>query len=132
VRPDRLLGGDAARGAPAAAWLATLVGDPRGRAPTIGQLRAFHHLANPRLSSYRMYSAWGATRSMWTRESTWIWWRVKHWFFRAPTKSTRTPPQGGIAVAFVGPDGSGKSTLTTEVARWLSRETPSSPPRRQR
>ena len=123
VRPDRLL--EVATplvGAPAAALLATMVGDPRGRAPTIGQLRAFRRLANPRLSSYRMYSAWGATRRMWTREWTWIWWRVKNWLFRAPTKSTRTPPQGGIAVAFVGPDGSGKSTLTTEVARWLSRE----------
>jgi thymidylate kinase len=109
-------------GAPAAALLAQIVADPRALGPTIGQLRDFRRLADPRLSSYRMYTAWGATRRMWTREWTWIWWRVKNWFFRAPTKSTRTPPQGGLAVAFVGPDGSGKSTLTTEVAKWLSRE----------
>ncbi|HET7380061.1 MAG TPA: hypothetical protein VFJ24_08485 [Gaiellales bacterium] len=123
VRPDRLV--EVATplvGASAAGLLTQMVADPRGRGPTIGQLRTFRRLASPRLSSYRMYSAWGATRRMWTREWTWIWWRVKNSFFRAPTKSTRTPPQGGLAVAFVGPDGSGKSTLTTEVAKWLSRE----------
>jgi energy-coupling factor transporter ATP-binding protein EcfA2 len=69
-----------------------------------------------------MFGAAAATRGMWLRETTWIWWRVKNWFFRSPTKSTRTPPQGGLLVGFVGPDGSGKSTLTTEVAKWLSRE----------
>ena len=109
-------------GTPAAGLLAQMVADPRGHGPAIGQLRAFRRIADPRLTSYRMYTAWGATRRMWTREWTWIWWRVKNWFFRAPTKSTRTPPHGGLAVAFVGPDGSGKSTLTTEVARWLARE----------
>ena len=123
VRADRLVA--VARplvGERAAALLTRMIADPQGRGPTIGQLREFRRLADPRLSSYRRYSAWGATRRMWTREWTWIWWRVKNWFFRAPTKSTRTPPQGGLAVAFVGPDGSGKSTLTTEVAKWLSRE----------
>ena len=123
VRPDRLVAvATPLVGAPAAALLAQMVGDPQGRGPTIGQLRAFRRVADPRLSSYRMYSAWGATRRMWTREWTWIWWRVKNWFVRAPTKSTRTPPHGGLAVAFVGADGSGKSTLTTEVAKWLARE----------
>ena len=123
VRPDRLV--EVATplvGAPTAALLAHMMADPQVRGPTIGQLRDFRRLADPRLSSYRMDTAWGATRRMWTREWTWIWWRVKNWFFRAPTKSTRTAPQGGLAVAFVGPDGSGKSTLTTEVAQWLSRE----------
>ena len=123
VRPERLVEvASPLVGARAAALLASIAADPRGRGPSIGQLRAFRRLAQPRLSSYRMFSAWGATRRMWFREWTWIWWRVKNWFFRAPTKSTRTPPQGGLAVAFVGPDGSGKSTLTTEVAQWLSRE----------
>jgi hypothetical protein len=123
VRPDRLV--EVATplvGVPAAELLAKMVADPRGLGPTIGELRAFRRLARPQLSSYRMYTAWGATRRMWTRESTWIWWRVKNRVLRAPTRSTRTPPQGGLAVAFVGPDGSGKSTLTTEVAKWLSRE----------
>jgi hypothetical protein len=101
---------------------ALLPGMIAGRGPTIGQLRAFRRQADPRLSSYRMYSAAGATRRMWLREWTWIWWRLKNWLFRAPTKSTRTPPQGGLAIAFVGPDGAGKSTITHAIAEWLARE----------
>jgi len=93
-----------------------------GRGPSIAQLRAFRRRAVPRLASYRMYSGAGATRRMWLREWTWIWWRATNWLRRAPTRSTRTPPQGGLAIAFVGPDGSGKSTLTQAIAEWLSRE----------
>lgn len=93
-----------------------------GRGPSIRQLRVFRRRAVPRLSSYRMYSAAGATRRMWLREWTWIWWRATNWLRRAPTRSTRTPPQGGLAIAFIGPDGSGKSTLTSAIAQWLSRE----------
>lgn len=93
-----------------------------GHGPSIAQLRAFRRRAAPRLASYRMYSGAGATRRMWLREWTWIWWRATNWLRRAPTRSTRTPPQGGLAIAFVGPDGSGKSTLTNAIAQWLSGE----------
>jgi thymidylate kinase len=92
------------------------------RAPSIGQLRAFRGLVDPPLRSYRMYSAGGTARRMLYREWTWIWWRVSHWLTRAPTRSTRTPPQGGATIALVGPDGAGKSTLTQAIAAWLSRE----------
>ncbi len=92
------------------------------RTPSIRQLMAFRRLADPPLHAYRMYSAPGAARRMMFREWTWIWWRVFHWITRAPTRSTRTPPQGGVAIAFVGPDGAGKSTLTQAIARWLSGE----------
>jgi thymidylate kinase len=113
ARAEPLVGAHAAR---------LLPGMIAGRAPSIDQLRTFHRHADPRLSSYRMYSAAGATRRMWLREWTWIWWRVKNWVFRAPTRSTRTPPQGGLAIAFIGPDGAGKSTVTHAIAEWLSRE----------
>jgi thymidylate kinase len=120
VRTDRLVArAEPLVGAAAAALLPGMIG---GRGPSIGQLRAFRRRATPRLSSYRMYSASGAARRMWLREWTWIWWRLKHLVFRAPTKSTRTPPQGGLAIAFVGPDGAGKSTLTQAIAHWLSHE----------
>ena len=121
VRSERLIelatplvGGAAAR---AVAAMIT------ARAPSIRQLSGFRRLADAPLSAYRMYSASGAARRMLVREWTWIWWRVSHWLTRAPTRSTRTPPQGGVAIAFVGPDGAGKSTLTQAVAKWLSRET---------
>ena len=120
VQTDRLV----ARAEPlvgqAAAQL--LPGMIAGRGPSILQLRAFRRRAFPRLSSYRMYSEAGATQRMWIREGTWIWWRLKNLIRRAPTKSTRMPPQGGLAIAFVGPDGAGKSTLTREIAAWLSSE----------
>lgn len=120
VRSERLIevatplvGGAAAHAA--AAMIAAGV-------PSIRQLRTFRRLADPSLGAYRMYSAFGAARRMMFREWTWIWWRVSHWLTRAPTRSTRTPPQGGVAIAFVGPDGAGKSTLTQAIAKWLSRE----------
>jgi thymidylate kinase len=118
VRPDRLVAvATPLVGGRAADLLLPMVTGP---GPTIGQLRAFRHSVDPSLSSYRMYTAAGATRRMWLREWTWIWWRIKNWLLRAPTKSTRTPPQGGLAIAFVGPDGAGKSTLTNGIAEWLS------------
>jgi ABC-type cobalamin/Fe3+-siderophores transport system ATPase subunit len=120
VRSDQLVqGAEPLVGPVAAALLPGMIG---GRGPSIRQLRAFRRHAAPPLTRYRMYSAAGASRRMWLREMTWIWWRVKHWVFGAPTRSTRTPPQGGLLIAFVGPDGAGKSTLTQEVARWLARE----------
>jgi thymidylate kinase len=120
VRADRLievaspLVGQAAAHA-AAAMIST-------RAPSIGQLAAFRRSVDPPLQAYRMYSPAGAARRMMFREWTWIWWRVSHWITRAPTRSTRTPPQGGVTIAFVGPDGAGKSTLTQAIAHWLSAE----------
>jgi thymidylate kinase len=106
-------------GAAAARMLPAMIA---GRGPSIAQLRAFRRRAVPPLASYRMYSGAGATRRMWLREWTWIWWRATNWLRRAPTRSTRTPPQGGLAIALVGPDGSGKSTLTHAIAQWLSGE----------
>ena len=93
-----------------------------GKRPSVGQLRAFGRQAEPRLSEYRLYGTAAAVRQMATREWGIIWWKVKNWYLGAPTKSTRTLPQGGITVAFLGADGAGKSTLTEEIAEWLSRE----------
>lgn len=120
VRSDRLIQIATPLVGPAAAHAAAAMISTRG--PSIGQLVAFRRLADPPLHAYRMYSGPGAARRMMFREWTWIWWRVSHWITRAPTRSTRTPPQGGVAIAFVGPDGAGKSTLTQAIAKWLSGE----------
>ena len=120
VRQDRLVElATPLVGSQAARLLGSMINHP---APSIRQLRAFRRSATPSLSTYRMYSAVGAMRRMATREWTWVWWRIKNWFLLAPTKSTRTPPQGGLTIAFVGADGAGKSTLSREIAAWLSRE----------
>jgi len=120
VRTDRLIDVATPLVGPAAAHAAAAMISTR--APTIRQLRAFRRVVDPPLSSYRMYSAGGAARRMMFREWTWIWWRVSHWLTRAPTRSTRTPPHGGLTIALIGPDGAGKSTLTQSIATWLSRE----------
>jgi len=93
-----------------------------GTGPSVGQLRSFDRQAEPGFREYRLYGATAAMRQMTTREWAIIWWKVKNWYLGAPTKSTRTLPQGGLTVAFLGADGAGKSTLTEEIAEWLSRE----------
>jgi thymidylate kinase len=93
-----------------------------GPTPSIRQLLAFRRGAEPSLSTHRLYSRASALARVWLRESTQIWWQIKHRLSREPPQSGRTPPQGGLAIAFVGPDGAGKSTLTTAIADWLKRE----------
>jgi hypothetical protein len=120
VRTDRLAEVAAPLvGAEAAGLLGALISWP---APSLRLLRAFRRDARPRLSAYRMYSAAGTVRRMWTREWTWILWRVTHIVLRAPTRSTRTLPQGGVSVAFVGADEAGTTTLASQCADWLAGE----------
>ena len=90
--------------------------------PSIGQLRAFAAAAEPRLDEYRLFSRWDAARRMSAVEWSIVFWKVRHWLSGAATRSNRTVPQGGLFIAFVGADGAGKSTLTREIAHWLSRE----------
>jgi len=99
-----------------------LPGMLEGLGPSVGQLRTFGRLADPSLREYRLHGTAAAVRQMATREWGVIWWKVKNWYLGAPTRSTRTLPQGGLTVAFLGPDGAGKSTLTEAIAEWLSRE----------
>ena len=93
-----------------------------GPGPSIGQLLTFQRSARPRLDQYRMYSLLDTARRMWIREGTWIWWRGTHVLLRAPTKSTRTLPQGGLSIAFLGAPRAGSSTVTAACAKWLARE----------
>jgi len=90
--------------------------------PSIRQLRAFRRCAAPGLHEYLLYGRLDAVRRMTMREWGIIWWKLRNWLLGAPTKSTRTLPQGGLFVAFLGADGAGKSTLTRQIAEWLSSE----------
>jgi thymidylate kinase len=109
----RLLGERAARLFPAV--LAA------GRPSTL-QLRALRRHAHPRFREYRLYTALGAISRGWRRELSIVWWKLSNWYRRAPTKSTRTLPQGGITIAVLGADGAGKSTIVGELAEWLSHD----------
>jgi hypothetical protein len=93
-----------------------------GEGPSTRQLRAFGQRARPRLHEYRLFGTADAIRQMAAREWGVVWWKVRNWYHGAPTKSTRTLPHGGISIALLGADGAGKSTLTTAIAEWLSRE----------
>ena len=120
VRTDRLVAVAAPLvGGESASMLGALISGP---APSLRLLRAFRRHARPRLSEYRMYSTMGTVRRMWTREWTWIVWRVTHLVLRAPTRSTRTLPQGGVSVAFMATDGAGAAALAMQCADWLAGE----------
>lgn len=106
-------------GASAAALLPGLIDGAR---PSVGQLRRFGGRISPSLDEYRLFEATAGARQMLTRELSVVWWKLRNWFRRASTKSTRTLPQGGITVAFLGADGAGKSTVTATIADWLARE----------
>lgn len=93
-----------------------------GSRPSVRRLRAFGRRISPPLEEYRLFGTGAAVRQMMTRELGIVWWKVRNWMLGAPTKSTRTMPHGGLTVAFLGADGAGKSTISTLIAEWLSRE----------
>jgi hypothetical protein len=93
-----------------------------GTRPSVGRLGAFGRRIVPSLAEYRLFDATETARQMLTRELGVVWWKVRNWYLGAPTRSTRTVPQGGLTVAFLGADGAGKTTVTRQIADWLSRE----------
>jgi hypothetical protein len=105
---------------PAAAELLPQLLD--GTRPSVGRLWAFGRHIVPSLAEYRLFDATETARQMLTRELGVVWWKVRNWYLGAPTRSTRTVPQGGLTVAFLGADGAGKTTVTRQIADWLSRE----------
>ena len=70
--------------------------------------------------TYRTYSPAEATRRRWSRE-----WQARWAGFRSRRFGRReivrfSNPRGGVIIAFLGADGSGKSTITSAIASWLS------------
>lgn len=120
VSQERLLEiGTELIGEPAARLLPALaIGGP----PSVRQLRAFGRRIAPPLDEFRLFASDTAGLQMLRRELGVVWWKLRNWYLGAPTRSTRTAPQGGLTVAFLGADGAGKSTITEAIADWLSRE----------
>lgn len=105
-------------GARAAERLAAMVAAPQ---PTVRQLLAFRRAVTPPLGTYRTYGALSAWRRRWAREWGSQLAKVgRRLGLLVPTR--RVVRRGGVLVAFIGADGSGKSTVTTEITRWLSTE----------
>lgn len=76
--------------------------------PTPRALARFRSGLVPPVDEYRTYLSFGANWRRWARELL---------LLSAPRLRL---PQGGLVIIFLGADGSGKSTLTREVHRWLS------------
>jgi hypothetical protein len=120
IEPERLLEVGSQLVGPRAAKLTLEV--IAAHHPSLSQLRTFRSLAEPRLHEYRLYGTADAARRMSAVEWSIVLWKIKHWYLGTPTRSNRTIPQGGLLVAVLGATGAGKSTLTGEIGKWLSRE----------
>jgi thymidylate kinase len=103
-------------GAPAAALLEDMV----SRGVESAVLARFRAAIRNVTDNYRTYSTAEATRRRWSRE-----WQARWAGFRSRVSGRRqiirfSDPRGGVIIAFLGADGSGKSTITNAIASWLS------------
>jgi len=103
-------------GASAASRLAAMLTTVLDR----GALAALRKEIRPVTDTWRTYAPAEATRRRWVREATArsanLWSRL----FRSRPIIRFTNPRGGVIIAFLGADGSGKSTVTRAVDSWLS------------
>jgi hypothetical protein len=105
-----LLGAEAARRLPALL-------DSR---PTLRRLLAFRRTVIAALHPYRRYGPLEAIWHRWLKEWYSVWGIARLRRLRPLVPFTRIPVTGGRMIAFIGPDGSGKTTLTKAIVAWLS------------
>jgi thymidylate kinase len=103
-------------GSPAASMLAGMMTSP----PDRPALARFRKAIEQSADTWRTYPPLEATRRRWSREwsarSSRLWSRIS-----GRRQITRfQDPRGGVIIAFLGADGSGKSTVTHAVTSWLS------------
>jgi len=82
-------------------------------------LRRFRGAIEPAMQPYRGFSPVEARALRWKREWLVRWNRLRRRFFSSQQALRLRSPRGGMVIAFLGADGSGKSTLTTAVGSWL-------------
>lgn len=88
--------------------------------PTLRQLRLFRRRAYPTLRLYRTYSRLHARLRRSAYELLWIFGGVNKRYIHAPLPMRRVSASGGVLIALMGCDGSGKSTHMQSVRQWLS------------
>ena len=74
------------------------------------------------LAAYRTYNSFDAFWRGLGRTILWTAGTLNKRFLHVPRPWSRRAPGGGIVVAVVGIDGSGKTTLTTAIRQWLGEE----------
>jgi thymidylate kinase len=89
-------------------------------APSFRQLLDFRGHAISVLGLYRTFNSFSAHLLRWMRELYWAAGVINKRYIHAPIPLRRIPAKGGAVIAFVGCDGSGKSTHAKEIVRWLS------------
>jgi hypothetical protein len=102
----------------ATALLRRIVAAPQ---PSIRQLQTFRRSVDPSLDGYRLYGAMTARLHRWARECGWAWVAVWNRFRGIAKRSTRTAPQGGLAVTITGPQPQA-TTFAKQLVAWLSPE----------
>ena len=72
-----------------------------------------------RLGPYTTHGPLNAAVQRSGRELRWLAGSINRKWVKGPYRYARTPASGGLLVAFVGSDGSGKSTAVKSLHRWL-------------
>jgi thymidylate kinase len=81
-----------------------------------------HHALGVELAGFRRYGRVEAFLRGVSRSARLALSALNRHFMNAPRLSRRRAPGGGVTIAIVGVDGSGKSTLVAEIRRWLASE----------
>ncbi len=87
--------------------------------PSLKQLRALFNNSST-LHLYRTYYPFEARIRRWLRELLWGLGVINKRYLHAATPLRRIPATGGLLIALMGCDGSGKSTQMKAVIKWLS------------
>ncbi len=73
------------------------------------------------MSNFTSYSKFSSTITRWTREFFRVRQFINEKVFKTSKSFRRTPVAGGKVIAFLGPDGSGKTTVLNELYKELNR-----------
>jgi len=95
--------------------LRRLLAEPRDA----NSLAAFAAVLRPMLRRQRTYGRLEAPLHAWMRELHWYADAINRRYLHRPSPLRRVSPRGGTVVVLVGSDGTGKSTLSRTLQRWL-------------
>lgn len=101
----------------AAAEIENIVASP---APTLHQILSFRHSIRSSLKLFRTYHPLHARWLRTLREFYWICGGINKRYIHAPVPLRRISANGGLLIAFIGCDGSGKSTHIRSIQQWLA------------
>ncbi|HKY31055.1 MAG TPA: hypothetical protein VJV23_00870 [Candidatus Polarisedimenticolia bacterium] len=88
--------------------------------PTLRSLMRFRRRSMTMLKHCRTHNPLVSRLRRWFREAYGLRAAVGRRYTHPPRPMNRTVPAGGVMVAFIGSDGSGKSSVAGEIAHWLS------------